>query len=262
MKIVISSNKQFDKFANIFQHAKEINDIFSISVSTGGIFMQGFDKCHICIMEFNLGKEWFDEFEFNDGEDMPNFGINAKVFYRILNTKEDKQKMTMCYNGESDSIKIEFTDGAKKQYNKKFSMSLIDVNSERLEIPDNEQQVEFVIEQSSISSAIDQLIMFDDTANIKSNNEFVSMLSDGQDGEMKIEISTDDLEEFSSEECEDDEYVVDQNFSLKYLKIMCMFNKVAELITIKISNDQPICCYYNINADNESYLRMFLAPKE
>ena len=39
MKIVINSNTKFQKFANIFQHAKDINDLFSITMSEEGMFL-------------------------------------------------------------------------------------------------------------------------------------------------------------------------------------------------------------------------------
>lgn len=260
MKIVINSNTKFQKFANIFQHAKDINDLFSITMSEEGMFMQGFDKCRVCIMEFLLKREWFDEFSFQDGTDMPNFGIYPKVFYKILNTKEDGQEMTVQYNGDDDHINISFTKGGKKEYNKHFKMTLIEVTHELLDIPDEEDQVEFTIEQNRFSGIVDQLMMFHDNLEMKINNDFVYMKTDGDEGTMKIEIDTDDLEEFSAEECEADTYLVEQNFALKYIKTMCMFNRVSNLISIRISDNRPICCYYSL--ENESYLRFYLAPKE
>ena len=111
-----------------------------------------------------------------------------------------------------------------------------------------------------MSSIIDELCLFSDTLNLKINNEDVMMNANGMEGEMSATINTDDLEEYSADECEAGQFIIDQMFALKYIKIMFLFSKVSKWLIIKISNNRPFCSIYKM--DNESYLRMYLAPKE
>ena len=85
------------------------------------------------------------------------------------------------------------------------------------------------------------------------------MNASGMEGEMTATINTDDVEEFSSVEVEDDSFIINQSFAIKYLKHMCQFNKVSKWLTVKVTQNRPISYIYKM--DNDSYLRMYLAPK-
>ena len=65
MEFVINDKAAFDTFANIFQHLKEFNDSFNFMFSRTGLFIQGFDKCHISIFELNLNAEWFAAYTYH-----------------------------------------------------------------------------------------------------------------------------------------------------------------------------------------------------
>ena len=92
MKVIISDNRRFEKFMDIFKHAKEVNDSFNIHMDKNGMFMQGMDQSHILILEFKLTKDWFETFEFDEEHDSPIYGINAINLFKFLNTKQDNQR--------------------------------------------------------------------------------------------------------------------------------------------------------------------------
>ena len=50
-----------------------------------------------------------------------------------------------------------------------------------------------------------------------------------------------------------------QKFSLKYIKLMCNFNKLSNEMRLLYTEDKPMILNYHLN-DN-SYLKLFLAPK-
>lgn len=263
MKLVIDDNKKFDQFGNIFQNSSAINDQFNLQFNKDGLFMQGFDKASICVIETKLNAEWFSEYTY-ESDETSIIGMNIKTFYRILNTKQPGQKMTLQYSEDDcDHLKIIFNGGSNKECKKDFKLALLEIDSATMEIPDDEQDVEFVIEQTIFSTNVDQLLMFDDNVNIKVDNDNIYMQTNGMDGNMDVTINTDNLEEFSSDECEEGEKLLDQNYALKYIKYMCNFSKVSKFLTIKISNERPFCCLYKIDDDkSNSYLRFYLAPKE
>ena len=218
MKLVISEKRKFEKFANIFQHVNSINDMFNIHIDDKGMFMQGFDKCSVCIVEFRLTPEWFNEFNVEE-TDMKMFGINSKTFHKILNTKTDEQIMEITYKGDSEHINIKFSSDGKKEFQKQFKFNLIEIDSEIMTIPDEESDIEFIIEHSKYSSIIDELAMFNDTLCFKINEDEIFMNASGMEGEMTATLNTDDVEEFASLEMEDGGYIIDQSFAIKFLKI-------------------------------------------
>ena len=259
MKVIISDNRRFEKFMDIFKHAKEVNDSFNIHMDKNGMFMQGMDQSHILILEFKLTKDWFETFEFDEEHDSAIYGINAINLFKFLNTKQDNQKMIMSCPPDGDKLLVEFKGDKAKEYNKKFNMSLIEIDGDLMSIPEAEDEVEFVIEHGNFASSVDQLALFGDTLKVAIDNDNINMSSTGTDGDMEIDIKTDDVEEFSADECEEGDVLISQSYAIKFIKTMCNFNKVSKWLVIKVSNDRPICCYYKL--DNDSYVRLYLAPK-
>lgn len=259
MKVIISDNRKFEIFVDIFKHAKDVNEIFNIHMSNDGMFMQGMDQSHILVMEFKLTKDWFEEFEFNQENDTVIYGINASNVFKFLNTKQDNQKMILTCPPGGDKLLFEFKGEKAKEYNKKFNMTLIELDDNLITIPDSEDDVEFIIEHSNFACSIDQLALFGETLEIAIDNDNIIMSSSGMDGDMEINIKTDDVEEFSADECDEDEVLLSQSYAIKYIKIMCNFNKVSKMLYIKLSADKPICSRYEL--ENDSYVRLYLAPK-
>ena len=259
MKVIISDNRRFEKFIDIFRHAKEVNETFNIRMDNEKMYMQCMDQSHILVLDFELKKEWFDTFEFDEENDNDIYGINAANIFKFLNTKQGNQKMIMSCKPSEDKLLIEFKGDKAKEYNKKFNMSLLEIDCDMISIPESEDEVEFVIEHSNFASSVDQLALFGDTLRIAIDNETINMSSSGMDGDMEIDIKTDDVEEFSAVECDEGEKLLSQSYAIKYIKTMCNFSKVSKWLVIKVSSDRPICCFYKL--DNESYVRLYLAPK-
>jgi proliferating cell nuclear antigen PCNA len=279
MEFVISTKGKFDTFANVFQHLKEFNDSFNFMFSATGLYIQGFDKCHVSIFELNLNAKWFDTYAYTSQQNNIQVGFNAKTFHKILTTHQDNQNMMMTIDSDMDNYVITFIGGGKKEYDKNFKIPLLDVDCEIFSIPQQEEDVEFTILQSCFASVIDQLIIFGETVNIKIDNDNVMFRAEGLEGEMEAKISTDDLEEFSADECDNDDTLINQDYSLKLLKNLCLFSKIGNFIKVSVSNARPVCISYDIemksdtdldnmmdnmtlsDEDTPTYLRLYLAPK-
>ena len=56
-----------------------------------------------------------------------------------------------------------------------------------------------------------------------------------------------------------------QSYSLKYIHLMCQFNKLATEMEMGFSADMPMLMKYMLgddaDAENKSYVRIHLAPK-
>lgn len=277
MQFVIAEKASFDSFANVFQHLKEFNDSFNFMFSSTGLFIQGFDKCHVSIFELNLMANWFESYTLEQSG--VQVGFNPKIFHKILTMRQENQKMVMSMGKDDDNYMIQFVGGGKKEYEKNFKIPLLDVDCEIFTIPNVEENVEFKILQTNFASIIDQLILFGENVNIKINNDAVMFHAEGIEGAMDATISTDDMEEFSADECSGTEMLINQDYSLKLLKNLCMFSKIGIFINVSVSNGRPICIAYDIGnvpekpadleslmenmslSDEETYLRLYLAPK-
>ena len=81
------------------------------------------------------------------------------------------------------------------------------------------------------------------------------MKSSGNDGSMQVEMKIDDIKEYAIAEAT----TIVQSYSLKYIHLMCQFNKLAPEMNMGFSKDKPMTMKYDLLED--SYVLIHLAPK-
>ena len=275
MKIVLNNPVKSDLFALIFQHIKTFTEYINISFQKKGLYIQSMDSSHISIFEVNLPASWFDEYILlEDGEEYKNnhendelsgasvlIGISSSILFKILNSREKTQKITMNYNKSynEDKLNIHFTEGENKQeFDKHFEVSLMNIDGEWMEIPETEYQAELTLSSYNFANIINQLKIFGTNLEINcSENKIILCASSQESGKMFVEINIEDLTAFSINEGE----TVKLSFSLQYLHNICLYNKLSKEIELKFSENIPIKIAYNIFGDENAKMTFYLAPK-
>ena len=294
MEIIINDNLKAESFTTIFQHVKSFTESINVSFTEEGISFQTMDNSHVSIVELNIPKEWFSEYkcpkdivlginvsilhkilaakEKNQTlnmiyeEDMDTLEIHFLNLENILqnvvleNNSEENEEIENISKKKERKTKTKKEKIPKvletKSYDKHFEIPLIDLEMERMEIPQIEYEVEFSLVSTNFSNIVSQLKMFGDTMEIQCSEEHIFLYSHStESGKMSVEISVDDLTEFSINEG----YELKQSFSLVYLNHICAFNRLTKEIDIKICADYPLFIYYNLNEG--AYMRFYLAPK-
>ena len=258
MNIIISNSQKADMFAMLFQHIKVFTEHINIIVNQDKMYIQSMDTSRVSIFEINLPVEWFDGFILMN--DTPIIlGVSSSVMYRILNSRDKNQLIQLIYDSnDSDKLVINYTGENKTEFEKHFEIPLVVIDTDLLSIPDVDYQTEFSVSSSNFSSIINQLKMFGDTMDIHCSEEKIQLFSYSQEhGKMVVEIKIDDLTSFSINEGE----TVRLSFSLTYLHHICLYNKLAKEIELKISSDFPMKLVYLLGGNDDARMSFFLAPK-
>jgi len=258
MNISIVDIQKAEIFAAIFQHIRVFTDNINIMFKSEQMYIQLMDSSHISIIEIVLPNTWFDLYKLTNDVSL-TLGINATILFRILNSREKTQAIHIHYeNTDSDKLNIEFLSENKNEFNKFFEVPLIDIDTDLLQIPEMEHSAEFTISASHFSNIINQLKLFGDTMEIQCSEEKIVLYSHSQDsGKMSVEIKIDDLTSFSINEGEN----VKTSFGLTYLNNICLYNKIAKEIEIKITENAPLKIVYLINGQPDAKMTFYLAPK-
>jgi len=246
MKITIENPQKADKFATIFQYLKLLTDHINLNFSATGIYMQCLDNNHCCLFECELAASWFDTFEFNHAEDTPCIGIHAATFYKVINIRQEKQEIEITSEGmQVDTINIHFTKG-DKNFNKSFEIPTIEINSEMMDIPKDETEVDVVIDTKRLSELASELVLFSEVLTLIFSEEGIEFIASGAEGKMKSCIDLDEVNEYAVGEGME----LKQSYSLKYLNIMCHFGKLSKEIVLGFSDDRPMKLTYNVDEAN------------
>jgi len=258
MNISIVDIQKAELFAAIFQHIRVFTDNINIMFEPEHMYIQLIDSSRVSFVEIVLPSNWFDEYKLIDDNNSV-LGINSTILFRILNSREKTQAIHIKYtNEDNDKLNIEFLSENKNEFNKYFEVPLIDIDSELLQIPEMEHSAEFTISASHFSNIINQLKLFGDTLDIQCSEEKIVLYSHSQDsGKMSVEIKIDDLTSFSINEGEN----MKTSFGLTYLNNICLYNKIAKEIEIKITENAPLKIVYLLNGQPDAKMTFYLAPK-
>lgn len=254
MKLIIEDTRKTNKLATIFCNLKPFTDNVVIYFKTSGIYIQCMDDNHCALFECSLDKSWFTSYSFSVDDDMPSISVNINMLFKVLNTREDNQIMEMEFTKENeDKLNITFTGGKICKY---FELPLINLDIDLLNTDTiRDTEIDLTIEAKIFCELINQLMIFDEVLTLTFNEEKIDMKSSGIDGSMKVDMKIDDIKEYAIAE----KTTLVQSYSLRYIQLMCQFNKLASEIIMGFSKDKPMTMKYDLR--DESYVLIHLAPK-
>jgi len=253
MLLTITEKTKKDIFISLFQLLKAASTSITIIFLEDHAYIQGMDSSHVCLFDARIYNVWFDKYEIQ-GDDLKNICVNSQILYNILSMSQEQDYITLHYEGAADSIEIDLTN-AKGEFNKYFKVPLIDMESDLLEIPNVDYDVEFSIKAKKMNELISQLATFGDVIDIKCSEDKIDLISKGDGGEMLVNIPINDLSEFSISEGQ----IIDISYSLNYINKMCITTKLSSEIEMSISDNMPLRIKYDLG--NNSSVMFFLAPK-
>lgn len=258
MNIVIKQPHKAECFAALFQHIKTFTEHINIMFEKERMYVQAMDNSHISIFEISLPAEWFDEYAL-EGDATITIGISSSILFRVLNTRDRNQEINLVLTtNANDKLSIHFTGENKSEFDKHFEISLMDIENECLQIPVIDYQAELTLSSAYFANLINQLKLFGDTLNIKCTEEKVEMCSNSlEEGKMFVEIKMEDISSFAINEGE----TVHLCFSLAFLHNICLYNKLAKEIEMKLSSDYPMKIIYRLAGHDDAQMVFFLAPK-
>lgn len=163
-------------------------------------------------------------------------------------TKE-KEKSVKEKKGKNDNNK------EIKQFKKFFKISLSENDYNELSIPETEYDAEFSLSSKQVDDIFTQLNLFGNDIVVHCSEENIYLITNGVNGEMRVEIPIQDVSSYSIVEGE--EFIL--TYSLIYLNKMCITNKLSEEIEFSLSNEFPMKILYPLGED--SSISFFMAPK-
>ena len=263
MEFVLTNKQKTNQFSHIFKNLKNISTDVEMHVKETGIYIQGMDPGHICLFELELKSYWFDEYNF----DKPlRLGIHCELMHKIINCKEEYQNIrlkTTC--GEKLYVTLYPREG-QSGITKEFELSLIDIDSELLEVPNVDYDADIEIVSQDLANLITQLSVFGKDLNIKCGVNIVFKGS-GELGTMSAIMEEEQIIMYAVAE----DTTVNLTYSMDYLVKFVSFSKLNSTAKMHFGKEYPMKLQYDLDfimdqEDEEeeevkNYIRFFLAPK-
>lgn len=253
MNIVINDKKKKELFTSIFHLLKGFSTHINATFEKTYLHIQGMDKSHICLFDLKLTDSWFGTYSV---ENRINLCFDAAIFYSMISIKSEEQSLIIRQDND-DELSIELSNDMEKKsdYNKFFTLPLIDYDYSEMSIPSTDYDAEFALPSKKVADMLSQLLNFGDNINIICTESSVDFKTTGTAGVMRVNVPIEDMSSYSVVEDEEINLV----YSLIYISKLCITNKLSQDIEFSLSNECPMRINYELG-DN-SFLMIYIAPK-
>lgn len=256
MKLIASDQECVNKLFIILKNLKAITDSLVIYLDeVKGVYIQGLDRSQCCMCEIKLQSTWFNTFEFDNTNDIPTIGINTVILNKIMTTYTEGQTITLStICGDADKLSISFS-GTKGVLDKEYEVPLMNIEVDILAITEDIKQIDVVMNTKQFVELINQMQMFHDTLTMKFTEELIEMSAEGNEGNMKVNISLGDIIEYQIEEGLE----LKQDYAIQFIQMMSAFHKLSSQLVFRFDTERPMEGKYVLGEN--SYMCFYIAPK-
>lgn len=253
--------KRATHFRNIIHSMKEITDYVNLECNNDGIYIQGMDSSRIALMDLNLERDYFEEFEMEDEEEMIVLGMNMKVFSAILKCTNSSDELEIESSSDSGKVSITLKNDSKKN---EFEMNLVDIDQENMDIPEIDHEFIISAEPKEITKYFANLNALEvDEVIFHMTENLVRLDSKSDHVKMKFELvsleNEPDLQDNSKirlvKSSPDELSLV---FSLMYIQRFMKAASVSNNVAIAFTDGMPMFMQFRFEGGNLNY---YLAPK-
>jgi proliferating cell nuclear antigen PCNA len=271
MHFKIEDKSKQEVFAALFQLLKQWSGHITMCYTSASLLIQVMDKSHVCLAHIEIPKKWFCYYECIESTDI---SVNSTDLCTLMvySLKHDIIEFVFK-GGDCDKLNINFLNTNTEEtaivdpstnknktktgssFNHYFEVSLIDVEEEKLGVPDADYDVELTIESKRWIEALAELSAFGDNLDISCNENEIHLSTVGDATTLQISIPTNKVDEYAIAEGAQ----IKLSYSLNHLFKMCASTKLSAKVNIYFSEGLPMTIQYDLG--DSAKVRFFVAPK-
>lgn len=217
-----------------------------LKISEEGFRLRAVDPANVAMVSFELSSDAFEEFEFEEEEEL-EVGIDFVKLSSIIDM------------GKGETAELEFDTEKHKLYTKlgslAYTISLLDPSTIRKEpkVPELDLPVQVVIEADVFRRAIRAAEKIGDHILLGVDGDVFYMETESDTDKVRFELGKEQLIDIIPG-------VVRSMYSLEYLSAMSKGLSKADHITLSIGKDYPLRIDFEL-ADGYAHVSYLLAPR-
>merc|ERR1711870_168371 len=175
----------------------------------------------------------------------------------------------MC--GQSDSLKLKWKneadtvtfqcEGGDQDRISEFDLKLMQIESEHMEIPEQQYKVIARLPSSEFQKICKDLKEFGETMQIKANKEGITFSVQGDVGTGNVLLKPREAEKPEEKVTLTVHEPVTATFALRYLVNFAKAAPLCGTVELGLGPDAPLLVKYNLETGDNGYMQFYLAPK-
>ncbi|KAI9225423.1 MAG: proliferating cell nuclear antigen, N-terminal domain-containing protein [Piptocephalis tieghemiana] len=234
---------------------KEIVTDANFDCTDSGITLQAMDSSHVALVSLLLTSEAFDPYRCDRNLTL---GINIKALVQILKCAGNDDVITLRAEEPADSLALVFEPASLERISE-YEMKLMDIDSERLEIPDTAYHAEITMSAAEFQRICRDMQTLSESVTIEATKEGVKFSAEGELGNGSVTLKQGGSIDSSDSTTIELVQPTTQTFSVKYLVNFSKSTALADQVRLAMTAPLPMLVEYKIS--DCGHLRFFLAPK-
>jgi proliferating cell nuclear antigen len=234
-------------FKKIVESVSNLVDEICFEVDEQGIKANAMDPSHVALVSVNIPKESFDEYD----SDAHDIGVDLEALKKIMSRAKSNEKLTLELDMEKNKLDVIL----KNEGTRKFSISLYDVSSSNVKVPEIEYPNEVMIKAGTFVESLKDAELVNDHVSLKITEEgkfIVYSKGDINTNETVLDRDNESIIELKISESSKSTY------NLAYLKDITKATSSEDVLHIHLGTDMPVKIEYLIGDTKLIYL---LAPR-
>ena len=231
-------------FRKTLESCHDIVDDANIDCNESGLSLQAMDASHVALVYLTLNASGFDKYICTEAK---NLGVNLGSILKILKCGDAADKLTLKTNVENSELKFTFeneTSGRVFEY----SMSLMDIEADRLSIPEQEPDARIILPASEFQRICRDLTQFGDSVKLSVSKSSISFGVTSASGNGVIVLSNNSSAEGDSQvsiKCQEN---IELSFALRFLTSFTKATSLSDNVILELSSERPLVVIYELAA--------------
>ncbi len=202
-------------------------DEAGVTVNKEGIRLKAMDPAHVALVDFELKNDVFDEFNVDDPVVL---GLDLDRLDTILKRAGTSDRIVLELDEEDNVLNIKF----KNSSTRRFSLPLIEVVGEEINVPSFDFPARVEISPSLVSEGIKDAEIVSDHVIFKIDENDLYIIAKGDLGNVEVRIARDEAIALEVKN------TCQSMYSIEYLKDMIKASDIANSIKIHLGENIPV----------------------
>lgn len=254
-KIFLIKTIQSSAIKCMTEALKELLTDTVLEITSDGIKIVTMDNAHVILVHLKLLAEKFEFYKCNKNI---SIGINMLNLYKIIKTINNNDILSLfMYENDLNHLNIKL-ENVEKNTKTTYKINLLDLNNENFEIPDVVFNSVITMPSNDFQKIIRDMNNLADFVEIKNvNSEFI-LTCTGDFCSQKTVLSDKNNESIQITN-EQENNIIQGNFSLKYLVLFTKCTNLSNNTEIYLKNDYPLIIKYTVASLGE--IKLCLSPQ-
>lgn len=266
MYFLLKDKQKIKQFVHFLKNAHIFTEILHFYFNEDLLEIQFMNNSNTCLGVANITCGWFDEYKLSKNADENKITTFTKTLQKVLNCLSDDNTLEFeCVNEEKMNIYLNSTKEGHIIDKKQFEIHLVDSDFEKMQFPEQEFEADMELNSSLLLDLSREMSGFGENVTFFYNQEDLYFESNGDNGNYKVIIDLENLNEFTvDEDCN-----LNVSYAMKQFEQICVFTKLSDNTKLYISQDKPIRFAFDLDNnenieefdDLKNYIIFYLAPK-